>query len=47
MEGGLLLDVVVRKRVTVVELPAGKDKILLSRWDAVLDLSLHTINCGR
>lgn len=47
MEGGLLLDVVVGKRVTVIELLAGEDKMLLVRWDAVLDFSLHTINCGR
>ena len=47
MEGGLLLDVVVRKRVTVIELLAGEDKMPLVRWDTVLDFSLHAINCGR
>lgn len=41
------MDIVVRKRVTVVELLAGEGKMPLVRWDAVLDFSLHVINCGR
>ena len=41
------MDVVVGKRVTIIELLGGEDEMLLVRWDAVLDFSLHTINCGR
>ena len=39
MEGGLLLDVVVRESATVFELLAGEDEALLVGWDAfpVLD----------
>ena len=42
MEGGLLLNVVVRESSTVLELLTGEDKSLLIRGDAllVLDLSL-------
>jgi len=46
VEGGLLLDVVIRKSVTILKLLAGEDQTLLIRGDAllVLDLGLHSIN---
>ena len=46
MEGGLLLDVVVGKRATVLQLFAGEDKPLLVRRNAllVLDLLLDALN---
>ncbi len=46
VEGALLLDVVISKGVTVLELLAGKDKTLLIRGDTllVLDLSLHVVD---
>ena len=46
MEGGLLLDVVVRKSATVLELLAGEDESLLVGRDAllVLDLGLDVVN---
>jgi len=46
VEGALLLDVVISKGVTVLELLAGKDETLLIRGDAllILDLCLHVIN---
>merc|ERR1712002_503590 len=46
MEGGLLLDVVVRKSSSVFELFASKDQSLLIWWDAllVLDFGLHVLN---
>ena len=40
VEGRLLLDVVVRKGATVLELLAGKDETLLIRRDALLVLNL-------
>jgi hypothetical protein len=40
MQGGFLLDVVVRKRATVLELLSGKDQTLLVRGDALLVLNL-------
>ena len=36
MEGTLILDVVIRKRVSVHEVLAGKGQALLVRWRAVL-----------
>ena len=46
MEGGLLLDVVVRKSATVLKLLAGEDESLLVGRDAllVLDLGLHVLD---
>nr|XP_023880744.1 uncharacterized protein LOC111993118 [Quercus suber] len=46
MEGGLLLDVVVSKGATVLELLSGKDQPLLVWWDPllVLDLRLHLVD---
>ena len=46
VEGALLLDVVIRKSVTVLELLAGEDQTLLVRGDTllVLDLSLHVVD---
>ena len=46
VEGGLLLDVVVRESAAILELLAGEDKTLLIGRDAllVLDLSLHVVN---
>jgi len=46
VEGALLLDVVVSKSVTVLELLAGEDKTLLIRGDTllILDLSLHIVD---
>ena len=46
MERGLLLDVVVRKSATVLELLASEDEALLIGRDAllVLDLGLHVVN---
>ena len=46
VEGGLLLNVVVRKSAAVFELLAGEDEALLVWGDAllVLDLSLHVLN---
>ena len=46
VKGALLLDVVVRKRVAVLQLLAGKDQTLLVRGDAllVLDLRLHVVD---
>ena len=46
VEGGLLLDVVVRESSTVLQLLAGEDQSLLVRRDAllVLDLSLHVLD---
>ena len=40
MEGGLLLDVVVRQGATVLELLASKDEPLLIRRDTLLVLDL-------
>ena len=49
MEGRLLLDVVVRKSATVLELLSGKDQALLIRWDAllVLDFGLDIVDSVR
>ena len=46
MEGGLLLDVVVRKSAAVLELLASEDQALLVRGDAllVLDLGLDVVD---
>jgi hypothetical protein len=46
VEGGLLLDVVVRKSTAVFQLLSGEDETLLIRWDAllVLDLRLDVVN---
>ena len=46
MESGLLLDVVVGKGSSILELLTGKDKSLLIWWDTflVLDLSLDVFN---
>jgi len=46
VEGGLLLDVVVRKSSAVLELLAGEDEALLIGGDAllVLDLGLHVVD---
>jgi hypothetical protein len=46
MQGGLLLDVVVRKSAAVLELLAGKDETLLVGRDAllVLNLRLHVVD---
>merc|ERR1712012_1164283 len=46
MEGGLLLDVVIRKSSSVLELLTSEDKSLLIRRDTflVLDLSFDVLN---
>jgi len=46
MEGALLLDVVVSKSVTILQLLTGKDKTLLIRGNTflILDLSLHIVD---
>ena len=46
VEGGLLLDVVVREGAAVLELLAGEDEALLVRGDSllVLDLGLHIVD---
>merc|ERR1712014_503509 len=46
MKSGLLLDVVIRKGSSVLELLSGEDKSLLIGWDTflVLDLSLDVLN---
>jgi len=46
MEGGLLLDVVVRKSSAVLELLTSEDKSLLIWWDSllVLDLGFDVLN---
>jgi len=46
MEGGLLLDVVIRESATVLELLASKDQALLVRRNAllVLDLALDIVD---
>ena len=49
MERRLLLDVVVGKGPTILELFAGKDETLLIGWDAllVLDLCLYVVDSVR
>ena len=49
VEGGLLLDVVVREGAAVLELLAGKDKTLLVRGNSflVLDLLLNSLDSIR
>jgi len=49
MESGLLLDVVVRKGATVLELLACEDQALLIRWNSflVLDLALDVVDSVR
>jgi len=46
MEGRLLLDVVVRKGASILELLSGEDESLLIGWDAllILDLGLHVLD---
>jgi hypothetical protein len=46
VEGGLLLDVVIREGATIFKLLAGKDQALLVRRDAllVLDFRLHVVD---
>ena len=46
VESGLLLDIVIRKGATVLELLSGEDKTLLVRGDTflVLDLLLHSLD---
>uniref|UniRef100_J3MGX3 Uncharacterized protein n=1 Tax=Oryza brachyantha TaxID=4533 RepID=J3MGX3_ORYBR len=46
MEGGLLLDVVIRKGPPILKLLAGKDQTLLVRGNTllVLDLGLHVVD---
>jgi len=46
VKSGLLLDVVVRKGSSVLELFPGKDQSLLVRRDAllILDFSLHVVD---
>jgi hypothetical protein len=46
MEGGFLLDVVVRKGSSIFQLLSSKNESLLIRWDTffVLDLGLHVLN---
>jgi len=46
VEGGLLLDVVVRERATILELLAGEDKTLLVRGNPflVLNFGHHIVN---
>ncbi|KAM0910371.1 hypothetical protein ACQ4PT_014204 [Festuca glaucescens] len=46
VEGGLLLDVVIRQGAAILQLLTSKDQTLLVRGDAllVLDLSLHVVN---
>ena len=43
MEGGLLLNVVVREGAAILELLASEDQTMLVGWDSllVLDLGLH------
>merc|ERR1711980_7161 len=47
MEGGLLLDIVVREGAAIFKLLSGKDQPLLVRGNAflVLDLGLDILNC--
>lgn len=40
MEGGLLLDVVIRESATVLQLLSGEDETLLIRWNSLLVLDL-------
>merc|ERR1712126_664906 len=49
MEGGLLLDVVVRERPSILELFTSEDQPLLIRWDAllVLNFGLNILNSVR
>ena len=44
VEGALLLDVVVRKSATVLELLAREDKALLIRRDTVV---IESVGCGK
>jgi hypothetical protein len=47
VQGGLLLDVVIRKGPSILQLLAGEDETLLVRGDAflVLDLGLDALDC--
>ena len=49
MEGGLLLDVIIRESATIFKLLAGEDQALLVRWNTllILDLGLNIIDCIR
>jgi len=46
MQSTFLLDVIIRKRTSILELFASKDQPLLIRWNAflILDLALDIIN---
>jgi hypothetical protein len=46
VEGGLLLDIVIRESASVLELLTSKDETLLVWWDAlfVLNLGLHVVD---
>jgi hypothetical protein len=45
MQGGLLLDVVVRQGAAVLELPAGEDEALLVRGDACVCVCVCVCMC--
>ena len=49
VEGRLLLDIVISKGATILQLLPGKDQTLLVRWNPllVLDLRLHVVDCVR
>jgi len=49
VEGGLLLDVIIRESATIFKLLAGEDQALLVRWNTllILDLGLNIIDCIR
>ena len=49
MQGALLLDIVVRKRPTILKLLAGEDQALLVRGNTllILDLALDIVDCIR
>ena len=49
VEGGLLLNIIVRKRASVLKLLASEDQALLIGRNAllVLDLGLHVVDCVR
>lgn len=46
MKGGLLLDIVIRKGATVLELLSSEDQALLIRWDSflILDLGFNVVD---
>ena len=49
MEGGLLLDVVIRKGASILKLLSSENETLLIRWDTflVLDLGLDVVDSVR